>query len=386
MTRSVILSGAKDLVTQSIAAKRGRKKTSLKKSITAVRVKKSRTATASIKLSLKRFESNPIISPNPENPWESKATFNTAALYEDGNIHLLYRAIGDGDRSVLGYASSDDGFRITQKLKEPAYLPKEDFEGGEVATPARASNYSSLYISGGGGWGGAEDPRLTKIGDKIYLTYVAYNGWNHPRLALTSISARDFLNHRWNWKKAVLISPPNVVDKNGCLLSEKINGKYVIFHRVYPNILIDFVRDLNFDGKTKWLKGQFKITPRKNHWDSKKIGVGAPPIKTSKGWLLIYHGVGEKDGHYKIGAMLLDVKNPAKVIARAKMPILEPEEDYERNGWKSGVVYPCGAVILKKRLLVYYGSADTYVSAASANLDKFLAELSSNKEPKLKKL
>jgi len=97
--------------------------------------------------------------------------------------------------------------------------------------------------------GGCEDPRLTRIDKQVYMTYVAYNGYSQPRVALSSFMFDDFINKKWNWKKPVLISPPNIVDKNACILPEKINDKYVIFHRVFPNILIDFVDDLDLTGK-----------------------------------------------------------------------------------------------------------------------------------------
>jgi predicted GH43/DUF377 family glycosyl hydrolase len=104
----------------------------------------------------------------------------------------------------------------------------------------------------------------------------------HLRLALTSILLDDFLNKRWNWSKPVLISKPGIIDKSGCLLPEKIKGKYVFFHRVFPNILIDYVDDLSF-GENRYLKGQYQIKVRPNMWDSRKIGAGAPPIKTKDG-------------------------------------------------------------------------------------------------------
>jgi beta-1,2-mannobiose phosphorylase / 1,2-beta-oligomannan phosphorylase len=335
---------------------------------------------------LSRFQNNPIIQPKPENFWESKATFNCAAIYENKKVHLVYRAIGDNDISVLGYASSHDGFHIDKQLDKPIYTPKEDFEGAPIANNPPLTGWSP-YMSGGGGLGGCEDPRITKIGDKLYMLYVAYNGWSHPRIAMTSISLKDFLSHHWNWTKSVLISPPGVVDKNACILPEKIKGKYVIFHRIYPDILIDFVDDLNFDGKSNWLKGQYKIRPRKTFWDSRKIGTGPPPIKTEKGWLLIYQAIGEQDpSRYKIGAMLLDLKNPARVIARSKKPILEPCEQYENDGWKSGVVYPCGAVVINNQLIIYYGGADKVTCAASAKLDKFISDLISTKKPTLKRV
>ena len=119
------------------------------------------------------------------------------------------------------------------------------------------------------------------------------------------------------------------------------------------------------------------ITPRRLFWDSRKVGAGAPPIKTDKGWLLIYHAIGEEDpGRYKMGAMLLDIADPTKVLARSFRPILEPEEHYENEGYKYGVAYPCGAVVVDNNLLVYYGGADTVTCVAKAELSSFLGELS----------
>jgi len=355
-----------------------------KRKIKAVPVPERETKAVPI---LERFDGNPILEPQPARWWESKAAFNPGAIYEQGKVHIVYRAIGDSDVSVLGYASSIDGFHIDERLDKPIYVPKEPFEGAGLVYPAAINpqiTYFSAedeeeeeeYVSGGGGWGGCEDPRLTKIDDRLFMTYVAFDGYSPPRVALTSIHIDDFLARNWQWRKPVLISPSGVVDKNACILPERIKSKYVIFHRIYPDILIDFVDDLDFDGTTRFLKGEFKIRPRASYWDSRKVGAGAPPIKTEDGWLLIYHGVGERDpGRYKIGAMLLDLKNPTRVLARSGEPILEPEVWYENEGWKSGVTYPCGAVVIKDRLLVYYGGADRVACVASAKLDELLDRL-----------
>jgi predicted GH43/DUF377 family glycosyl hydrolase len=338
-----------------------------------------------IPLVLERFDGNPILTPNPVNWWETKAVFNPAAIYEGGKVHILYRAIGETDVSMLGYASSTDGLHIQERLDKPAYSPREPFEGVNPAYRQTSPQTPGIYISGGGGMGGCEDPRLTRIDDRVYITYVAYDGRNPPRVALSSIHVDDFLNKRWHWKKPVLISPPHIVDKNACILPEKINGKYVIFHRVYPNILIDFVDDLDFDGKTRWLTEQYEIPTRasSSDWDSHKVGAGPPPLKTKDGWLLIYQAVGKNDGYrYKIGAMLLDLKDPTKVMARSRKPILEPNAWYENEGSKAGVVYPCGAAIINGRLFVYYGGADMVVCVASVRLNGFLEELTTHhKEP-----
>lgn len=329
---------------------------------------------------LVRHLKNPILSPYEKRLWENKQVFNTAAVYHNGQVHLLYRAVGDGDVSVLGYATSSDGTTINRRFARPAYIPREEFE---LSEKPKSQKYFSPYESGGGGYGGIEDPRITKIEDKFYLTYVAYNGKTPPRLAMSYINVADFDKRDWQkWSKPVLISPPGEVNKNGCLLPEKVNGKYVIFHRVYPDILIDMVDNLDFDGKSVWLKGHYRIHPRPNFWDSNKVGIGPPPIKTKDGWLAIYQGVGFQDnGRYKIGAMLLDLKDPSKVLYRATNPILEPETYYENGGFKAGVVYPCGAVVLGDTLIVYYGGSDTYIAAATTNLNEFLDALKFDKMP-----
>jgi len=327
-----------------------------------------------------KVKHNPIMSPRPEVPWESRATFNSAAIFEDDKVHFLYRALGDTDLSVLGYATSKDGVNIDFRADQPAYIPREPFE-----TPGnnKFSTLAQHFMSGG--YGGVEDPRITRVDDKIYLTYVAFDGATPPRSAISSISVEDFLNNNWEkWESPKLISAPNMVNKSAVVFPRKVNGKYVVLHRVYPNILVDYLDDLNFDN---YLEGHHFIPPRKGFWDSKKIGAGAPPIETEDGWLLVYQSVGYQDpSRYKIGAMMLDRDNPSKVLYRTHMPIIEPEEHYENNGFKAGVVYPCGAVIMENKLNIYYGGSDSYLCAATTDLDNFLYQMKHNKEPKVRKV
>ena len=325
---------------------------------------------------LDRYSGNPILKPRISLNWEAKSVFNAGAILLDGRIHLLYRTTSDDDISYLGYAASEDGFAFNIRPTSPAYVPREAFEG--VRQPQLPPPTSNPYASGGIA-GGCEDPRLTLIDDRLYLTYVAYDGRNPPRIAVSSITKSDFLSQRWNWRKAMLISRPGVVDKNPALFPEKIGGCYVLLHRVYPDILIDFLEDLEFKCHSCWLKGESRISSRPGNWDSRKCGAGPPPIKTKLGWLLIYHGVDDSDeGRYKIGAMLLKPDNPSQVLARLNKPLLEPDAEYENVGWKTGVVYPCGAVVLGERLIVYYGGADRWLCAASITLNKLLDALVSN--------
>lgn len=328
-------------------------------------------------LYLKRVDGNPILKPTP-NSWENKATFNPGAVVKNESVHLVYRAIGENDLSVIGYAKSDDGITIDTRLNHPVFI---------AGVVQKAMFDSAVKFMSGGGYGGCEDPRLTNIDGRVYMTYVAFDGYSPPRVALTSIPEEDFFNAEFeNWTDPIIISRPNVVNKNAVIFPEKIRGKYVIMHRIFPNILIDYRDSLEF-GPNDYLRGDGMIKPRKLFWDSRKIGAGPPPIKTDKGWLLIYHSVGDQDpGRYKMGAMLLDSQDPTRVIARSRRPILTPDHPNENNGHKSGVAYPCGAVHFKNKLIVYYGGADSVGLAAEANMDEFIDELSNAHMPRLSPL
>lgn len=330
---------------------------------------------------LERHEGNPIVEPREGKFWEMKATFNPGAVYADKRVHLLYRAIGGDDISVLGYASSSDGINIDERLDEPAFVPdtrkKPDPNAPVQTLPA--------YCSGGGWNGGCEDPRLTLIDDRIYLTYTAFDGWGSIRIALTSIDKNDFLNKRWRWGKPALISPPDEIHKNWMLFPEKINGKYALLHSISPEILVDY-----FDSTEDLERGE-KIIPsrydrisRTGSWDSWIRGAGPPPIRTKLGWLLFYHAMDVRDpDRYKLGAMILDINDPTKILYRSRVPILEPDMEYESSGYKTGVVYACGAVVKEGELYVYYGGGDAVVCVAMANLDQFLDELARYGTPQL---
>jgi predicted GH43/DUF377 family glycosyl hydrolase len=117
------------------------------------------------------------------------------------------------------------------------------------------------------------------------------------------------------------------------------------------------------------------IGPRINTWDSSKVGIASPPIKTAKGWLLLYHGVSKSHNTYRVGAVLLDLKDPAIVISRISDPIFQPETPYERFGVVNNVVFPCGITKSKGILYIYYGGADTVVGVATVRLDVILDAL-----------
>ena len=318
------------------------------------------------KIKLERFPGNPVILPKPEHGWESKAVFNPAAIYEEGKVHLVYRAMSEDNTSVLGYACSKDGFTFDERLDQPVYQPTEDFEKM-----------------------GCEDPRLTRLNDRIYMCYTAFDG-HLPRVALTSIAASDFLSRRWNWAKPVIISPRGVADKDAALFPRKIGGKYAILHRVGRSIWLDFVDSLSFE-KGGEINGSIIMSPRQEQLPTEKIGIAGPPIETEWGWLLLYHIVTRKDDklYYCVSAALLDIDNPTQVIARRKTPLLEPETPYEKEGQVANVVFPCGAVVINGRLFVYYGGADRVIGVATTELLEDLfpqSKITRRKEEKAKPL
>jgi predicted GH43/DUF377 family glycosyl hydrolase len=321
-----------------------------------------------------RFENNPILEPEknicknsstkkqgdiPEN-WQAKAVFNPAAIDLDGKVRILYRAMSDDNTSTVGYAESADGIHIDLRLPEPIYLPREAFEMKRVPN----------------GNSGCEDPRIMKIGERIYMTYTAYNGVQTPAVAVTSIAVTDFLKKKWNWDKPYLVSPIEIDDKDSCILPEKVDGHYVIFHRVGTVICADYVDTLDFSNE-KINKCIEIMKPRPGMWDGRKVGIAAPPIKTKKGWLLFYHGISERN-IYRLGVALLDLKDPTEVISRITDAILWPEMPYEKSGQVTNVVFPCGAILRKDIIYIYYGAGDSVTCGAIVKLSKIVEVLTRN--------
>lgn len=319
-----------------------------------------------------KAKKNPIITPKTENGWEAWQTFNPGVVLLENKVHFLYRAIGEDGISRFGYAVSSDGFTIDERLPYPVY---------EHKTGERMFNIYSYFS--GGSWGGSEDPRLVRIEEEdiLYMTYTACD--NGLRVGLSSIKVNDFLNKKWKWKQPALISPSGEIHKNWLIFPEKIDGKYAILHSIKPTIQIEYVDSLEFD-ENNYINSFHGGGPQKGCWDKWLRGAGSPPLKTRDGWLLFYHAVDGDFSKYKVGAMLLNLRDPTKILYRSKEPILVPEEHYEYNGYKPGVVYVSGAVVKDETLLIYYGCSDSYVSVAYANLNKFLEALKKEIKPKLK--
>ena len=324
---------------------------------------------------LSRSTDNPLMSPSKGHYWESEAVFNPGAFVYNGKVHLFYRAMGTDGISRIGYAVSEDGVHF-DRLPDPVFDRGAGFllsKGKRVYAPL---SYDTTTHPSGGGWGGCEDPRVLIMDNKVYMHFIAFEGWHSIRTALTSLSLADFNAGIWNWSEPLFLSPPDETQKNWVLFPEKIGGKYAILHSIAPYIQIAFVDDLKtFDG-THFIQGSSRSGGRPQHWDKMVRGAGAPPLRTEKGWLLLYHAMNPEEPSvgYKVGAMLLDLEDPTKVLYRSNTPILEAQEWYEHDA-KPNVVYASGAVIFGEDLIVYYGGGDKHVGAARTPLTLFLQAL-----------
>jgi predicted GH43/DUF377 family glycosyl hydrolase len=211
---------------------------------------------------------------------------------------------------------------------------------------------------------GVEDARVTYVDGRYYINYTAVSrGSWATALAVTD----DFEAVE---KKGLIFHPEN---KDVAIFPEKINGKYVALHRPNnsgfgkPSIWYSESPDL-----LHWGNHRCIVRPRDNRWESQKIGGGAPPIKTSEGWLIIYHGKGD-NSVYSLFCLLLDLEEPHKVVRRADVPLLTPTESYETEGFFSNVVFSNGVAERDGQLYVYYGTSDEAVSVAISDVDSLLA-------------
>lgn len=280
---------------------------------------------------LKRHPQSPLFSPNPMHLWESKYVFNPAVVYDGELFHMLYRAQGADMVSRMGYAVSPDGIKWN-RMEKPVFEPQETNE---------------MY--------GVEDPRLTFIDGKYYMTYTAYSPEN---ISVALASTNNFIN--WERYGIVLPESPN---KDAAVFPEKINGKYVMFHRIEPDMWLAFSDDM-----VHWGDYVKIASPREDMWDNVKIGVGGTPVKTDAGWLVLYHGVGEGPRLvYRLGFMLLDYKDPTKIIKRSGIPALEPTETWEKFGGVPSVVFSDAIVEYGDEYFVYYGGADNYIALATVS-------------------
>ncbi|MEZ7514106.1 glycosidase [Flavobacterium frigidarium] len=334
-------------------------------------------------MKLIKYAQNPVLSPNPDNYWENLVVCNPGVWYEDGIFYMLYRAAGDDVEHYIriGLATSSNGVDFIRQSNEPVFGPSID----------------------GPDMGGVEDPRIVKFGEEYYVTYAyrphppgRYWTFGHDVIQLPETSSespavlkRNIANSGLavtkdfkTFKRLGRITTSNLDDRDVILFPEKVNGKFAMLHRPkewigeaygceYPSIWIRYSDDLMVWEEESTLL----MTGKTGTWEE-KIGGSTPPLRTDDGWLLIYHGVENGgNGYYRVGVALLDLEDPTKVIARLENWIMEPEHDYEIEGFYKGCVFPTGNMIVDNVLYVYYGAADKYVGLATCDINELLKTL-----------
>jgi len=295
---------------------------------------------------VRRYEGNPILT-RADVPYPVETVHNAAVVKDEGSYVMLFRSHLRNGRSVIGLARSDDGLRF-QVAPEP------------FITPAKEGLFAEYEEFG------VEDPRICFMEGSYLITYSAYSR-HGVRIGLAR--TRDFKV----LERVALITQADC--RNVVLFPERFRGRFARLDRPHSeisswSIWLSYSPDL-----VHWGDSRVVIKPLSYHWDEMKIGPGATPIKTEKGWLNIYHGVFKTmDGAvYRLGVALHDLEDPARVLGVSDEWILQPEDPWEVTGYVHNVVFTCGAIAEDDGTLkLYWGGADTVMCAGTARIDALI--------------
>jgi predicted GH43/DUF377 family glycosyl hydrolase len=292
---------------------------------------------------VKRNPHNPILTRDGV-PYPVATVHNAGVVKYNGRYIMLFRSHLNNGRSIIGRADSDDGF-VFRVRPEPFLTPSVDGVFAE---------YEEF---------GVEDLRINPVEGEYLLTYSAYSR-HGVRIALARTTDFETI------ERLALITQSDL--RNVVIFPEKFQGRYARLDRPHSeispwSIWISYSHDL-----VHWGDSIVIMKPVQYHWDEMKIGPGAPPFKTEKGWLSIYHGVFKTmaGAVYRLGAALHDLEDPSELIGVADEWILQPEDPWEVSGYVPNVVFSCGAVPEKDGTVkLYWGGADTVMCAGTAVID-----------------
>ena len=297
-----------------------------------------------------------------ERPEQSEVHVSFPILTESGETQIMEIALNDADliatdARVVRYKGVD----YLTTLSHLRLLCSDD-----GVSFYELEGYPKLFGTGSLQTFGIEDCRVTQLGDEYYLTFTAVSA---SGVGVSMRTTRD-------WKTFTsqgMILPPH--NKDCAIFEEKINGKYYALHRPSSvDIGGNYIWLAESPDGIHWGNHRCIVKTRPGHWDSGRVGAGAAPIKTDRGWLEIYHGA-TKEHRYCLGAFLLDLEDPSKVIARSTEPIMEPIEPYETSGFFGHVVFTNGHVTDGDQLTIYYGAADEHVCGAHFSIKQIMQTL-----------
>lgn len=342
---------------------------------------------------LQRFSANPLLSPadvKPSRPdMAVECLLNPGAFRFNGRTGLLLR-VAERPGQEDGWVSTpvldpagEGGIRILRIRRDDPDLKYTDPRSFEYRGRSYLTTLSHLRLAWSAdgvrftvdpkptlaGAGpletfGVEDSRVERIGERYYLTYTAVSECGVGVGMASTADWQHFTRHG-------VIFPPH--NKDCALFPETVGGAYWAFHR--PSGLGlggNFIWISRSPDLLHWGDHRCLLMTRPGSWDSARVGAGAAPIRSSAGWLAIYHGADA--GHrYSLGTLLLDGADPTRLIGRTVRPVLEPETDYERKGFLGQVVFTNGHVLDGDTVTVYYGASDTVVCGATGSVDELAA-------------
>jgi len=293
-----------------------------------------------------RYSKNPILT-KEDVPFKVNSIFNPGVTKFKNKYLLLCRVEMPNGRSSFVKALSDDGYNF-QVDDKPILTPEDHHEFLKYCE-----------------WG-IEDARITKVNETYYITYTGYSKYM-PLVMLAG--TKDFEKFQIHGP----ISEPS--NKDCAIFPEKIDYYYWKIDRPSAEERKDMWISKSPD-LIHWGGYRILMEPEKGTWENDKIGLSSPPIRTNKGWLLLYHGVRGFgiSSLYKLGALLLDLNKPWIVIGKTKEPILSPDFDYERTGDVPNVVFSCGWIAEPDgKIKIYYSGADTNICLAETTVDELLS-------------
>ena len=297
-----------------------------------------------------------------ERPEQVSGKTTLPVYNENGKLELVTfdnddPKFDDSDKRVFEY----DGQHYLSTLSHLRLMSSDD-----GITFREEPDFSPLFPLGNQESFGIEDCRVSQIGDTYYLTYT--------KVSPTGVGVGLITTKDWKiYERKGMIFPPH--NKDCALFEEKINGKYYALHRPSsPSIGGNYIWIAESPDMEHWGHHRCIATTRKGYWDSARVGAGAAPIKTEMGWLEIYHGA-DSNHRYCLGALLLDLNDPTRVIARSSDPIMSPDASYEQTGFFGNVVFTNGHLIDGDRVTLYYGASDEVICGATLSISEILKSL-----------
>jgi beta-1,2-mannobiose phosphorylase / 1,2-beta-oligomannan phosphorylase len=344
-----------------------------------------------------RFEENPLLTPKNIKPSSEgmvvESLLNPGVFRFDKKVWLLMRVDEcpeqtegfvtiarrqAGETEILQFAKSDPHLDFSDPrvihYKENHYLTSLSHLRLMCSEDGRnfrdAENYDPIFGESELEDYGIQDGRVTEINGIFYLTYTMVSPFG---VAVGLIRTRDWKR----FERIGMILPPH--NKDCAIFEEKIRDRYYALHRPSsPELGGNYIWIAESPDCVHW--GHHKCIAKTRHgmWDSARIGAGCSPIQTPHGWLAIYHGADEQN-RYCLGALLLDIKDPSRVMARSESPIMEPAEPYELSGFFGNGIFTNGHLVVGDKLRLYYGASDEVICGAELSIREILSSLSTHK-------